>query len=537
VSLEESERVLVVAPLGRDAEATVMILHENGFDAERFDDLRGAAAGAHAGAGAMVVAEEAMTTPQLDALATLLDQQAPWSDLPLVVLSRERHEEGSTPPPPRTVQRFNVTILERPLAVRTLVAAVQVALRARRRQYEVRSLLEQRLSLVDREKEARMRAESASRAKDEFLAMLGHELRNPLSPIVTALHIIRQRHPTDISHELTVLDRQVAHLSRLVDDLLDVSRIAQGKVEVKHDQLSLEAVVARSVEMASPLFEQRRHELTVSVDPSLYVLGDLVRLSQVFANLLTNAAKYTQPGGHVSLRATREGDEAVVRVRDDGVGIAPEMLPRVFDLFVQEKQTIERSSGGLGLGLAIVRNLVALHGGRVAASSGGPGQGSEFVVRLDALRSVVKASADGAATRATPRLVAVQRRILVVDDNEDAAELLAFTLQASGYATRVAQDGLDALGIADEFQPDLAVLDIGLPVMDGYELAKRLKSNPALEGLSLIALTGYGQQEDVRRALAAGFDEHLVKPVDLDRLHATVQRLLRRSERPARHSA
>ncbi len=533
--MDESERVLVVAPLGRDAEATVTILTENGFEAEPCADLRAAAA--RTGVGAMIVAEEAMTTPQLDALAKLLDSQPTWSDLPLVVLSRERQDEGSTPPPPRAVQRFNVTILERPLAVRTLVAAVQVALRARRRQYEVRSLLEQRLSLVDREKEARMRAESASRAKDDFLAMLGHELRNPLSPIVTALHIIRQHDLTDISHELTVLDRQVAHLSRLVDDLLDVSRIAQGKVEVKHDQLALDAVVARAVEMASPLFEQRRHELTVSVDPTLYVLGDMVRLSQVLANLLTNAAKYTPPGGHVSLRATREGDEAIVRVRDDGVGIAPEMLPRVFDLFVQEKQTIERSSGGLGLGLAIVRSLVALHGGRVAAHSGGPGQGSEFVVRLDALRSVVKANAEGRVTRTSPPPAAAQRRVLVVDDNEDAAELLAFTLEASGYATRVAHDGVDALCIADEFRPHIAVLDIGLPVMDGYELAKRLKSNPSLGRLSLIALTGYGQQEDVRRALSAGFDEHLVKPVDLERLHATVRRLLRASEPPALHSA
>ncbi len=527
----ESERVLVVAPYGRDAEASVLILRQSGLDAQRFDDLEKACVAARAGAGALVVAEEAMTLPHFEPLARLLDGQPPWSDLPLVVLSREREEESASPPP-LELQRFNVTILERPLAVRTLVAAVQVALRARRRQYEVRSLLEQRGALALREKEARMRAESASRAKDDFLAMLGHELRNPLSPIVTALHIIRQRKPGGIDHELTVLDRQVAHLARLVDDLLDVSRIAQGKVDVKRDSLALDAVIARAVEMASPLFEQRRHELVVALDPELHLTGDLVRLSQVFANLLTNAAKYTRPGGHVTVRATREGDEVVVRVRDDGVGIAPDMLPRVFELFVQERQTIDRSGGGLGLGLAIVRSLVRLHGGEASATSEGPGKGSEFVVRLPALDGVSRSSQSSLRAAAAARAPAGQRRVLVVDDNEDAADMLAFALTASGYATRTAHDGPDALRLAQEFHPEVAVLDIGLPVMDGYELAGRLKSNPELADLHMIALSGYGQPEDVRRALAAGFDEHLVKPVDVNRLQATVSRLLHDAAAP-----
>ena len=522
----ESERVLVVAPLGRDAEATVMILRQNGLEAVRFDDVRSACASASEGAGVLVVAEEALTTPQLDALAALLEAQPPWSDLPLVVVARERHEESAAPPP-RTLQRFNVTILERPLAVRTLVAAAQVALRARRRQYEVRALLEQRETLALREKEARIGAESASRAKDDFLAMLGHELRNPLSPIVTALHLIRQRKPGGIEYELTVLDRQVAHLARLVDDLLDVSRIAQGKVDVKRDALALDAVLARAVEMASPLFEQRRHELAVSIDPDLYVTGDLVRLSQVFANLLTNAAKYTPPGGHVAVRAAREGGEIVVSVRDDGVGIAPDMLPRVFDLFVQEKQSIDRSGGGLGLGLAIVRSLVRLHGGEVAARSEGTGEGSEFVVRLPALDADARVQETRARATTNPPPPSTQRRVLVVDDNVDAADLLAFALEASGFATRTAHDGPDALRLAEEFHPDVAVLDIGLPVMDGYELATRLKRKPELAKLHMIALTGYGQPDDVRRARDAGFEEHLVKPVDIDRLQATVNRVLR----------
>ena len=529
----DSERVLVVAPVGRDGEAAVMILKQSGIDAVRCEDLRAACTAASDGAGVLVAAEEAITSAQFEALATLLDEQAPWSDLPVVVLARERQVEGTTPAP-RALQRFNVTILERPLATRTLVAAVQVALRARRRQYEVRSLLEERQALAVRETEARMRAESASRAKDDFLAMLGHELRNPLSPIVTALHLIRHRNTAGIDRELTVLDRQVAHLSRLVDDLLDVSRIAQGKIDVKRDPLAVDAVISRAVEMASPLFEQRRHELTVSIDPGLRVAGDLVRLAQVFANLLTNAAKYTAPGGHVSLRATRDGADVVVRVRDDGVGISAEMLPRVFELFVQERQTIDRSGGGLGLGLTIVRSLVRLHGGDVSATSAGPGTGSEFVVRLPALEAPTEEA--GAARRPStnpPPPSAAQHRILVVDDNEDAADMLAFALASSGYATRTAHDGPDALRLAREFQPDVAVLDIGLPVMDGYELANRLKSSPEGAQVHMIALTGYGQPEDVRRALAAGFEEHLVKPVDLDRLQATVRRLLRAVAPPA----
>jgi signal transduction histidine kinase/ActR/RegA family two-component response regulator len=526
VTEHESERVLVVAPLGRDAEATVAILQQNGLQAVRCDDVRSACEVARNGAGVLVFAEEALTTPQLDALSALLDAQPPWSDLPLVVVARERHEEPGAPPP-RTLQRFNVTILERPLAVRTLVAAAQVALRARRRQYEVRGLLEQRETLALGEKEARVRSESASRAKDDFLAMLGHELRNPLSPIVTALHLIRHRKPVGIEHELTVLDRQVAHLARLVDDLLDVSRIAQGKVDVKRDVLALETVLARAIEMASPLFEQRRHELAVSIDTGLRVTGDLVRLSQVFANLLTNAAKYTPPGGHLSVRAMRAGDDIFVSVRDDGVGIAPDMLPRVFDLFVQEKQTIDRSGGGLGLGLAIVRSLVKLHGGEVSARSEGPGKGSEFVVRLPALDASGSVHETQKVPSSIPPPPATQRRILVVDDNEDAADMLAFALAANGFATRTAHDGPGAIRLAEEFHPDIAVLDIGLPVMDGYELASRLKSNPDTANLHMIALTGYGQPDDVRRALAAGFDEHLVKPVDLERLQATVNRLLR----------
>ncbi len=526
MTAKECERVLVLAPFGRDGELTETMLRAHGLEALVCADIHAASELLKQGeAGTLVVAEEALARPShLEALALSLDKQPTWSDFPIVVLAGERHpDQGGSIPPPKVLRGFNVTILERPVAVHTLIAAVEVALRARRRQYEVRSLLEQREELADLEKDARVRAESASRAKDEFLAMLGHELRNPLSPIVTALYLIRQRKPSGFERELTIVERQVDHLARLVDDLLDVSRITQGKIEVKRDTVAIDGIVARAVEMSSPLFERRNHALEIVVAPQLFVCGDATRLAQVFANLLTNAAKYTPPRGHVKVEASREGDDIVVRVRDDGAGMALEMVPHVFEMFVQEKQKIDRSAGGLGLGLAIVRSLVALHGGSVSASSAGLGAGSEFVVRLPRAKTqpaigVAKSSSGAAAEKPSAGLV------LIVDDNEDAADMLAFALETHGFVTRIAHDGIEALAL--DLAPSVCILDIGLPVMDGYELARRLKARDP--SVPLVALTGYGQSDDARRAHEAGFDEHLVKPVDIDHLYETLRRLLAR---------
>ena len=366
--------------------------------------------------------------------------------------------------------------------------------------------------------ELREAAESANRAKDEFLAMLGHELRNPLSPILTALQLMKLRGSDASERERTVIERQVNHLTRLVDDLLDVSRIARGKVELKEEIVEIAEIVAKAIEIASPLLEQRTHTLSVQVQrKGLTVKGDSTRLSQVVSNLLTNAAKYTAPGGHITIRTAEEGGEVVVRVRDTGMGIAPEVLPRVFDLFVQERQAIDRSQGGLGLGLTIVRNLVERHGGKVSAHSEGPGKGSEFVVRLPRV-SVAPVIEDRASDRAVLEpVVSVpddSLRILVVDDNVDSAEMLAAALSAKGYDTRVAHDAPVAMRIAADFRPSVAFLDIGLPVMDGYELAVHLREIPELNGMKLVALTGYGQESDRQRSREAGFDHHLVKPVD-----------------------
>ena len=367
---------------------------------------------------------------------------------------------------------------------------------------------------------ARAEAERAVRAKDEFLAMLGHELRNPLAPIVTALELIKRRQPS--TRELEVVERQVQHVVRLVDDLLDVSRITRGKIELKKEPVELGRVIAEGVEIASPLYEERRHLLDVDVAPSgLLVEGDETRLAQVVANLLTNAAKYTPPGGRVTVSAAREGNELVVRVEDNGIGISAELLPRVFELFVQGDRPVDRAEGGLGLGLALVRSLVQLHGGSVTATSAGVARGSEFVVRLPALdggRAAARA-ADGART---PRTV-TPRRVLIVDDNEDAAEMLAEMLRVEGHVTRVAYDGPSALQlVADGFRPELAILDIGLPVMDGYELAVKLRQSLAGAAPKMVALTGYGQEHDRARSARAGFALHLVKPVTPERLLAFV---------------
>ena len=360
--------------------------------------------------------------------------------------------------------------------------------------------------------------EAANRAKDEFLAMLGHELRNPLSPIVTALSLMKRRSDGRTTREQDIIERQVGHLVRLVDDLLDVSKITRGKITLRREPVEMADVVAKAMEMSGDLLEQRRHRLTIDVPPrGLLVDGDPVRLAQVVANLLTNAARYTEPGGVVSVRAVRDARDAVLVVKDTGVGIAPEMLPHIFDLFVQGQQSADRKEGGLGLGLALVRSLVALHGGTVVARSEGAGKGSEFEIRLPAAARI----AEGDVAR-PPTVPGSAKRVLVVDDNVDSAEMLGELLREAGHDVAVAHDGPAALGIVEGFAPDVALLDIGLPVMDGYELGKRVHEFPNGSRCRLIALTGYGHEHDRDQSKASGFEAHLVKPVDPDRVLGVV---------------
>ncbi|HXE79743.1 MAG TPA: hybrid sensor histidine kinase/response regulator [Vicinamibacterales bacterium] len=382
----------------------------------------------------------------------------------------------------------------------------------------LRQLAAQTQALQD----ARARAEEAARAKDEFLAMLGHELRNPLAPIMTALQLMRLKNHTSREHQ--VIERQVASLMRLVDDLLDVSRITRGKIDLQMRPVECADVVARAIETASPALERKQQRLDIDVPTRGLVLhADPARVAQIIANLLTNASKYSDEGRVITLRAAREGGYVVIRVRDDGIGIAPDMLDRVFDLFEQHPQALDRSAGGLGLGLAIVRSLVHMHGGRVRATSDGIGRGSEFIVELPVAAAVAPSAGVVSSPALGPDLPRGDgEHVLIVDDNEDAARLLYEALTALGYRARIATDGPRALSVADECPPAIGVLDIGLPVMDGYELARQLR---ARIGIRLIAVTGYGQPSDHERSRAVGFDAHLVKPIDLGELARLLHRL------------
>ena len=363
--------------------------------------------------------------------------------------------------------------------------------------------------------------ESASRAKDEFLAMLGHELRNPLSPILTALQLMHLRGVRGADRERAIIERQVKHVVGLVDDLLDVSRITRGTIELKRDRVRLADVVAKAIEQASPLIEQRRHRLNVDIPADLFVDGDPGRLAQVVSNLLTNAAKYTEHGGEIEARAYRRDDDVFVRVSDNGIGIAPAMLPHVFDAFTQERQRSDRSQGGLGLGLAIVKSLVEAHHGAVELQSEGRGRGTQALVRLP----IATSERDREQAETTTVAGNPGCRVMLVDDNEDAVTLLGESLGALGHTVQVAFDAPTALALAGRYVPDVALLDLGLPVIDGHELAQRLRAQDGWQNVRFAALTGYGQQHDREQSRAAGFDAHLVKPIDLREVDATIRRL------------
>jgi two-component system, sensor histidine kinase len=498
------QRVLVLAPTGRDGVLACQLLatmevpgYACASAAELFEEIA-------AGAGAVVLADEALHPEVVGGLLAVLGEQPPWSDLPLIVFTRSG--ESSEQVLEALVPLGNATILERPVRLSTLVSAVKAALRARRRQYEVRDLLE--------------RQADADRRKDEFLAMLGHELRNPMAAIRNALWVLDEVGSQDEQEvrQREIIMRQTRHLVRMVDDLLDVSRVTLGKISLQRRAVDLRDVAERCLSELGMKSLASGNDLDLDVETrTALVMGDPVRLEQVVCNLLQNAIKYTPRGGRLWISVHTEDAEAVFRVRDTGVGLSPEMLQTIFEPFAQVESSRQRSEGGLGLGLPLVRSLVEMHGGQVEARSDGPGQGSEFIVRLPLLAedrrksSSRRAPATGTVPLSRP---AAGLHILVVEDNEDGRESLRELLEIWGHQVSVAGSGPEGVEMAFSIRPEVALVDIGLPGMDGNEVARRIRTLLGGGEISLIAMTGYGQPEDRRRALQAGFDRYLVKPVD-----------------------
>ena len=376
---------------------------------------------------------------------------------------------------------------------------------------------------ITERKQLESRLRDADRAKDAFLAMLAHELRNPLSPLMNALDLMRLD-PGRAEFARTIMERQIRLLTRLVDDLLDVHRITRNKLELRRSSIVLQDAVQAALESSRPLIEEKGHELIVSLEREpIAIDADLTRLAQVFANVLNNAAKYTREGGRIWLTAQRTGSDAVVRIRDTGIGIPPDMIDVVFEPFRQASASRDIARGGLGVGLTLARQLVELHDGTIEATSDGPDRGSEFTIRLPAPAAPTEASAH--AETADEPAIDESKRVLVIDDNEDTASSLALLLQMRGYETRMAFDGVSALEVADTYRPDIMLLDIGLPRLDGYEVCKRVRAQPWGRDITIVAVTGWGNAEQKLRAKEAGFDDHMTKPVDLSALRVMLARL------------
>ena len=365
----------------------------------------------------------------------------------------------------------------------------------------------------------------ADRSKNEFLATLAHELRNPLAPIRAAVRILelKANMTPDTQSALDVIDRQTRQMTRLIDDLLDIARITSNKLELRKERIELREALKAAMETSKPLMEQRGHELVVEMDDEpIYLDGDLIRLAQVVSNLLNNAAKYTESGGRICLTGTKKEGNAVITVRDNGIGIAPEVLPRIFEMFTQVGRTTGGSQSGLGIGLTLVRRLVQMHDGAISVHSDGPGQGSEFIISLPVYDSQTPTEAGTAVSEPSETLAPKSGpiRILVVDDNHDSADSLGLLLKLVGNEVRIVHDGQDAVDTANEFQPRVVLLDIGLPTLNGYEAARKIREQPSGKQAVMIAVTGWGEAVDRQRSKQAGFDHHLVKPVDFDALTA-----------------
>lgn len=501
-------RVLILAPTSNDARLTSQFLQRAGFAPTICPSLVDLGQHIGGGCGALLLAEEALVGADMGALVEELKRQPSWSDLPLILITGPGDGLGVQPRYLTALAPVgNITLIERPVRPETLVSACEVALRSRRRQYQVRDLL--------------LELDEADRRKDEFLAMLAHELRNPLAAVVNAVSLLRAPSEPDREWAIGVIARQSGQLAHLMDDLLDVSRITTGKIRLRQQIIDAATVLDRARDAVAPLVKTRNHDLLCNYTAgSLWLDADPTRLEQIILNLLTNAAKYTPAGGQIKLSAAVSAGEIVITVRDNGIGIAPNRIPELFHLFAQGERSIARSEGGLGIGLTIVQKLVEMHGGQVEAESAGLNLGATFKVRFPLASK--PAAMNGTIKGATGALL--RRRVLIVDDNVDTAQGLSRLLTRAGHDIAVAYDGPQALARAREQTPEAILLDIGLPGMDGFEVVKLLRQQSSCAEAIIIAVTGYGQPEDRQRVIEAGFDHHLVKPIDIDELKLLLQR-------------
>ena len=490
-------RILIYAPEGQNATLAAQVFDASDIEHHICMDGDELMLELVRGAGALLTVEEALALPILQPLIQYVGGQPTWSDLPILLLTKLGANSVSVQ---YAVDRLgNITLLERPIRISALLSAARSALRARKRQYQARD---------------------ADYRKDEFLASLGHELRNPLAPIRTSVGLLQHLYPDEapIAKTYAVVERQIVHLTRLVDDLLDVARITSGKVVLQRGPIMLSEVVTHVMEICGGLAESRKHQIEINL-PSESVLleADRARLVQTLANVLANAVKFTLTPDKIIFSARVEGSNVIFSIRDFGMGMAPESLSRIFEMFVQAPTLAGHAPSGLGIGLSLAKQFTEMHGGNIAVKSEGLGRGSEFILTLP----IVVQSENGSIEKKAPTLhsgaqEASHSRILIVDDNHDACDTLSALFEADGYSVAVAYDGYQAVEVAQGVLPETIILDIGLPGIDGYEAARRIRTLPGGEKIKMIALTGWGQANDKRLAMEAGFDCHLVKPVDFD---------------------
>lgn len=506
---DRAGRVLILAPLGRDADLMCAVLGGAGIACHPCADADELLTLLDREANTVLVTEEALTASLMSSLAQRLDEQPPWSDIPIVILTGHPSIEAKVRSFGGLGRRANITLVDRPVRMKTLLTTVESVLRSRDRQYEIRDLM--RL------------LEERVHERDKFLAILGHELRNPLGAILLATEMTDSDGTLE-GENVDRIQRQARHLTQLVNDLLDLSRVTSGKIVLKPALINFREVVEQALETIRSL---NSHHLDISfhcTEESIYVSGDPLRLEQIVSNVLSNALKYTPDGGAVEVTLDCEGREAVLCVRDTGVGISPDRIGSIFELFAQAENAIGRSQGGMGIGLSLVRNLVQLHGGSVAVKSDGIGHGSEFTIRLPIAAEVPAIKPQPERPRASVLDSEDRRtRIVVVEDNPDVRDLLRLKLGRLGYEVETASDGDGGLATILAVRPDFALVDIGLPGRDGHDIAREVRAELGSD-IVLIALSGFGMPDDKKKAAEAGFDEHMTKPAEMSQLAAILQK-------------